>query len=260
MEETQNKQNQSTRKYGSDGPSQWLRWSWLLGGLGGALIVGAVWFTTDRLHSGDPVTAQVGSTQIRQSQLVSKLESSSGSSMLEQMIVNQLVEDGAKKANITASQTDLSNALSSFEAQNGITDSTELSQVLAQNGVSQADFNEMLKVQVLAQKLSEKGITVTDKEIQDYYNKNKSQFVTTTGSKKPQPLSKVKSQIKQILIQNKAIPTDQLIANLAKQDNVKIFDTQYSSIMTDLESTSNATSNSTANTTGNSAATGNTAG
>lgn len=212
-----------------------LRWSWIYGAIGGAAVVGAVWIGVSTTHQTDPVTAKVGNTAIRHSQLTSKLEAASGSTMLEEMIADQLITDGAKKYNLTASKQDLAKAQQSIESQYGITSSAQLSALLAQNNMTQSAFNEMLKVQVLEQKLAERGITVTNQEIQSYYNSHKSSF-TPSGSKTPQPLSAVKTQIVDAIKQSKATPSAQLLAQLAKQDPITIYDKQYDSVKTQLES------------------------
>lgn len=209
-------------------------WPILAGGVGGAVIVGAVWGIVAQGHQNDPLVATVGSNQIHQSNFQDTMESMAGQQTLQQMITNQLIKDGAKAQKITASKQDMDNALQNLESQYGISNSTQLAQFLQANGVTQAQLNDILQVNILEQKLSEQGVTVSDKEIQDYYDQNKAAF-TPQGSKTPQPLSAVKSQIVDQIKQSKAIPADQLLANLAKKDSIKIYDTKYSSIKTQLE-------------------------
>lgn len=245
-------------------------WSWIIGGVVGAVVVGAVWGGVAYAHAGGPSLAKVGSTTISRAQLTNKLETSYGSNMVQEMISEQLIADAAKKYNITATKAQINTALSALEAQYGIKNSTDLSMFLAQNGMTQSDLKRILKMQVLEQNLAERNVKVTPAQIQAYYTKNKSSFIPT-GQKTPQPLSKVKSQIVSAIKQQNAIPSAQLFASIAKWDSITIYDSKYSSVKNTLEgktgnaagsSAGNATTsgntvvipgNSTANGTGNSA-------
>lgn len=218
-------------------------WPVLAGGIGGAVIVGAVWGLVAHGHQNDPLVASIGANQIHQSDFRTMMESMAGQQTLQQMITNQLIKDGAKAANITATKQDMATALQNLESQYGITSSSQLNQFLQTNGVTQAQLNDILTVNILEQKLSEQGITVSNTEIQDYYNQNKASF-TPQGSKTPEPLSAVKTQIINQIKQSKAVPTAQLIANLAKKDKVTIYDTKYASVKTQLENPAPATSGS----------------
>ena len=209
-------------------------WLVLAGGIGGAVIVGAVWGLIAHGQQNDPLVATVGAHQIHQSDFEAQMESMAGQQTLQQMIDNQLIKDGAKAQNITASKQDISTALQNLESQYGISSSAQLTQFLQTNGITQTQLNDILTVNVLEQKLSEQGITVTNTEIQNYYNQNKASF-TPQGSKTPEPLSMVKSQIEQQLKQSKAVPSTQLLANLAKKEKVTVYNTKYSSIQTQLE-------------------------
>ncbi|MCL6452935.1 MAG: SurA N-terminal domain-containing protein [Alicyclobacillus sp.] len=232
-------------------PTTW--WAALGGAAAGAVIVGAVWAISYHTHPADPVIASVGQTQIHKADFVSQLESQGGTSTLEQLIEDQLIRDGAKRAKITATKSEINSALQNLEAQYGISSSDQLNQFLQANGVTQAQLNNILEDQVLEQKLAEQGITVTDQEIQTYYNQNKAQF-TPSGSKTPQPLSKVRSQIIQDIKATKATPPTQLLANLAKQDPIVIYDTKYASVKTTIENPSASGTSSTSSASAPSAA------
>lgn len=213
--------------------SNWV-WPALAGTLFGAVVVGAVWGVAGHGHQNNPLVASVGPYKIHQSDFVQQMQTLSGKQTLQQMIDNQLIQDGAKAQHITASKTDLNNAVKNLEAQYHITSSSQLQQFLQSNGLTQSSLDNILTVNILEKKLSEQGVTVTNKEIQDYYNKNKQTF-TPQGKKTPEPLSAVRSQIKSQILQSKAIPQATLLANLAKQNKVSIYDSKYASIKTSLE-------------------------
>lgn len=211
--------------------------SWLpaiAGAVAGAVIVGAIWGIVQHQHPADPVVARVGQTNITHSKFLTEMESQSGTPTLTQLIEDQLIRDGAKSAKITASKQDVATALTNLEAQYGITGSSQLTQFLQSNGVTQAQLNNILEVQVLEGKLAQQGVTVSASEIQSYYNQNKANFIPS-GSKTPAPLSQVKSQIESQIKQSKATPAAQLLAKLAKKDNVVIYDAKYKSLKSTIE-------------------------
>lgn len=205
----------------------------LTGVIVGAVIVGAVWYGTFEVKNHGGAIAKVGNTPIMRTDFQTQMESAAGSQTLSQLVSNQLIEDGAKKYNITASQSDLKTALQNLEQQNNITSSTMLQAILSANHMTMADLNNNLKIQVLEQKLAERNITVSNTEIQNYYNQNKSQLAV--GGKTP-PLSAVKSQIVDAIKQSKAVAPSQLLANLAKEYPIQILDPKYSDVKTAIES------------------------
>lgn len=210
-------------------------WPALLGVVVGAAVVGTTWgIAAAHPHQNDPLVASVGHKQIRKSDFQAKMESLAGLQTVQQMVDNQLILDGAKAKHLAASKQDLSQALQNFELQYRITGSAQLQQFLKSNGLTRPQLDEILTVNILEQKLAQQGITVSNKEIQTYYNKNKTAFVTP-GSKNPKPLSAVRSQIIAQIKQSKAVPRATLLANLAKTDPVKIYDSKYSSVEATLQ-------------------------
>lgn len=210
----------------------------LIGGVVGAVIVGAVWFGVYRIQENSTI-AQVGSTKISKVEFLAKTESTAGSQTLQQIITNQLIEDGASKYHMTASAQEIQTALTSLEQQNGISSQTQLDAALAASNLTMADLEKSLRIQVLEQKLAERNVTVSTKEIQDYYNQNKSQMAQ---SGKTPALKDVQAQIETTIKQSKAVPASQLLADLAKENSISIMDPKYTSVKTSIENTGNATS------------------
>jgi foldase protein PrsA len=198
----------------------------------GAVIVGGVWYSEFMIRDHGGAVAKVGNVSISHPDFLSELESTQGSQTLSQLVQNQLIEYGATKYHITASQSDLDAALTSVKQQGNFTSDAQLQAALTANHLTMAQLQKNLRTQVLAKKLSERGITVSDKEIQDYYDKNKSQMAT--AGKTP-ALKDVKAQISDAIMQSKAIPPAQLLASLAKEDPIQIMDSQYSDVKTTIE-------------------------
>jgi foldase protein PrsA len=208
-----------------------------LGSLLGAVVVGAIWLGTLKFgHEEDKVVAKVGDTPITQSDFLKQTQSEAGAQSLSDLISEQLVLAGAKKYGITASQKDINDMLNTVKEQNNITSDEQLSTLLQQSHMTMADLKKNLKIQVLAQKLSERNVKVTEKEIQDYYNKNKKSLA---GKDKKSPaLKDVRSKIVATLKQQKAESTSQLLADLAKQFPITIVDPEYKDVKTNIENPS----------------------
>jgi parvulin-like peptidyl-prolyl isomerase len=212
-----------------------LVWSCLLGAVGGALVVGVVWGIVAHTNAGSPVVAKVGNTVIDQASFTAKMESGSGKQTLQEMISEQLINAGAQKYHITAEKQDTDAAQTAFEAQYGVTSPDQLTQFLAQNNLSTSDFQDLMRVQVLEQKLAERNIpAVSDKDIQSYYDAHKANF-TKQGSSTPEPLSTVRSQIIDSIKQSKALPAAQLLASLAKENPITILDAKYATLKDQIE-------------------------
>jgi foldase protein PrsA len=196
----------------------------------GALLVGVAWAATARFGGDNAVVATVGNTAITRAQVLQQAERSAGLQALQNIIVEQLIRDGANKYKLTATEQEIADALKQFKAQYDIASDDQLQSMLAQNNSTMSDLHNELELQVLAEKLGERNVTVSDKEIQDYYNKNKQQFATPGSSRIP-PLSEVKDQIVAAIKQSKAEPLDQLLAELAKEDPISVVDSRYQAVL-----------------------------
>ncbi len=95
-----------------------------------------------------------------------------GSGTLTNLITQQLLADAAKKDHVVATSADIQAALTTLEQQNGITSTAQLQQALAQSNMTLSELYSQLKLQVLAQKIAQSKVKVTNTEIKQYYAKN----------------------------------------------------------------------------------------
>ncbi|WP_236011268.1 peptidyl-prolyl cis-trans isomerase [Alicyclobacillus fructus] len=153
------------------------RWiSGFVGACAGALIVGGVWFGTYAAHGGGSVVAMVGKTPITRQELAQQSEAYAGSAMLEELIANALIEQAAAQRHITATDAEINQQITAIEMQNGITSEAQLNSLLAQNHMTKVQFVEQIRDNILATKLAESQVQVTDKQIESYYRQNTSMF------------------------------------------------------------------------------------
>ncbi len=138
----------------------------------GAAIVGVCWVVASAQEQGGPVIATVGGTAIHSTAWDNQMAKAVGSGTLTNMITQQLLTDAAKKDHVVATSSDIQSALASLEQQNGITSTAQLQQALAQSNLTMSELQSQLKLQVLAQKVAESQVKVTNTEIKQYYTKN----------------------------------------------------------------------------------------
>ncbi|MDB5085761.1 MAG: PpiC-type peptidyl-prolyl cis-trans isomerase [Bacilli bacterium] len=152
----------------------------LIGAVVGAVLVGGSWYITSHTGSNSSVVASVGKNSITRANFLTQLQKDYGSSTLGRLVTNQLILDGAKKNNITATTQDVDTALNDLKTGNNITSDAQLNSALASNHMTLQDLRDQLKIQVLEQKIAEKDVTVSDTDIQTYYNQNKDTTLVTT--------------------------------------------------------------------------------
>ena len=142
------------------------------------------------------------------------------SAALDSLVAQKLVSQAAAKAGVTASSTEVDAQLAAAKAQ--FKDTTAYQQALASRGMTEAQLRAQISDSLVAnafleQQLKLSSVTATDAEIQAAYDQ-----ASTTQSSLP-PLSQVKSQVQQYVIQQKQ---QQLISayvqQLRAQADVKI--------------------------------------
>lgn len=211
----------------------------LVGALVGAVAVGAVWGLRSAAlpkggTAGTSALASVHGRVITHAALAQTLMTQYGRQTLQQMIQNQLIADAAKGQKIHVTAADMQKVELAIESQYGITNSAELTSFLQANGMTNPQFQAILKNQALEQKLAESGIQVTNKEIAAYYKANRSSFIPT-GSKTPLPLSQVKGQVVSAIMASKALSPTQLFQNLAGTYKITVYDRAFKSVQTAIQ-------------------------
>ncbi len=161
------------------------------------------------------VAATVNGQPITRLEVLKQLEKEGGKSVLDNLVINDLVLQEAAKEKVTASSTVIEAQITQISASlNG----QDLNSALAAQGMTRKDLEAQVKLQILVQKMAGKDVTVTDKEVEDYFNQNIATY--PKGTK----LDNVKDQIKKDLTQqktNESITT--WIANLKSKAKINYF-------------------------------------
>ncbi|QSF47086.1 peptidylprolyl isomerase [Paenibacillus tianjinensis] len=118
--------------------------------------------------------ASVNGTDITKAQLYDKLVEAGGESTLQNLITTTLVDQEAKKANITVTDEDINTEIEDLKTQFGGEEA--LNSALAQSSMTLDDLKKQMPLQVEIRKLLEPQVKITDEDISKYYTENKATF------------------------------------------------------------------------------------
>ncbi|WNS45707.1 peptidylprolyl isomerase [Paenibacillus sp. MMS20-IR301] len=118
--------------------------------------------------------ATVNGADITKAQLYDKLVEAGGKSTLQNLITTTLVDQEAKKANITVTDEDINKEIEDLTAQFGGEEA--LNSALQQSSMTLDDLKKQMPLQVEIRKLVEPQVSVTDEEISKYFDENKATF------------------------------------------------------------------------------------
>lgn len=142
------------------------------------------------------IVATVNGQPISRISLVQELEKQSGKQTLNNLVTKMLIIQEAKQQNININKNKIDDEIKKIEA-NLVKQGQTLDQVLLLQGMTKESLIEQITIQKMVEEMVGKNITVTDKEINEYLEKNKSSI---PEGKKPEDM---KEEIKQQLIQQK---------------------------------------------------------
>jgi foldase protein PrsA len=124
--------------------------------------------------SGGGAVATVNGQPISRSDFNTRLESSPmGRTVLQQLVQETLIEQYAKNNSITVTDADVDAREAQIKAN---FPSGSWDEMLKARGLSEADVRSALREQLILDKALAKDVTITPKQIQDYFNKNRSSF------------------------------------------------------------------------------------
>lgn len=177
---------------------------------GALIILGAVLFYLARNLF---LVATVNGEPISRSALTQELERQAGKQVLNSLITKVLVLQEAKRQGVTISDAEITAELKKIEdtfSKQG----QKLSDVMRAQGVTTQSLRDQIKIQKLAEKIVGRGITVSDKEVNDYMEANKDKFEGKVEK------SMIKEQLRQQKINSK-IPT--WVQDLQKKAKINYF-------------------------------------
>ena len=162
------------------------------------------------------VAAVVNGQPISRLEVIRQTEQQSGKSTLDTLERNALIEQEAKKENVTVSDKEVSDEITKLQ-NNLKSQGQTMDQVLAAQGMTSDDLRRLIRLDKLVQKMVGKDVTVSDKEVSDYIDKNKDSLPSTDEAT-------LKKQVKAQLLQQKT--NDKVrtwLADLQKKANIVQF-------------------------------------
>ena len=137
-----------------------------------ALIVGAVVFALTR--PSDDAVARVNGEDITKDELYEIMVKQDGQTALDALISKKIIQLEAEKQNIQVTDADLEGEVA--ELANYYGGQAAFEQSLTTYNMTIDDVKKDLTVQVQLEKLMESRITITDKEVEEYFAANSEQF------------------------------------------------------------------------------------
>ena len=117
------------------------------------------------------IVATVGDSKITKEELYDKLVEQGGSNILSQMIDAEIINQEAKKEKIQVTDEEIDAEMENYMAQYGGEEMFE--SVLQQSGLTKDDLKGDIIQYVQIEKLVDSRISVTDEEINEYFEENK---------------------------------------------------------------------------------------
>lgn len=163
------------------------------------------------------IVATVNGQPISRISLIQELEKESGKQTLNNLVTKMLIIQEARKQKININKNDVDAEIKEIEA-NLAKQGQTLDQVLLLQGMTKESLIEQITIQKMIEKMVGKDVQVTDKEIADYLEKNKSLI---PEGKKPED---IKEEVKQQLIQQKTSDQFQTwLEDLQKKAKINYF-------------------------------------
>ena len=116
------------------------------------------------------VVAVVNNQPITSVEFYQNLKAKSGQEVLDQIIRDKIISQEAASKGVVVSPSDIDKKIKEIEGQVG--GKEQLKAALTSRNITETDFRNQIKIQLLVERLLEKDIKVSEKEIDDYIAKN----------------------------------------------------------------------------------------
>jgi len=155
------------------------------------LVLTGVYFSRSLIFA-----AWVNGKPVYRYSLVRELEKQGGKQVLASLVEQALISAEAKKSNVTISEIEIETEIKKIEetiSGQGIS----LDEALNLRGMTRKDLEKQINTQKIVEKILASKILLTDQEVKDYFNANKTLFGQNPV------FDKVKDQVRAQLFQQK---------------------------------------------------------
>lgn len=172
----------------------------------GVLIIFSLLFNFKSLF----IAALVNWRPITRFSLDRQLEKQSGKQILDNQVTEILISQEAKKQNIKITTDEVDKKVEEIKAQLK-NQNADLDNLLKTQGITQKELREQITLQLIIEKILGKDISISENEIKEYYEKNKTYFP------KDSTLESMKSDLEKDLLNQKVSEKLQPWLNELKQ-------------------------------------------
>lgn len=118
------------------------------------------------------VASVVNGQPISRMSVINEAEKQSGKQAMDTLVRNSLIEQEARKNNVTVSDKEVNDEIKKVEEQLA-KQGQKIDQVLAMQGMSKEDLKELIRLDKMVGKIVGKDVKVTDEEVNEYIEKNR---------------------------------------------------------------------------------------
>jgi foldase protein PrsA len=126
------------------------------------------------VFSKKDTAARINGEEISKEELYSKLTDLYGKDTLDSLVTNKMIKMEAKKEKVKVTGNEIDEALTRLQGSYGGEEA--FTSALEQNNVSMGKIREDIEFYLLAEKLIEPDISITDEEMKTYFEENKDSF------------------------------------------------------------------------------------
>lgn len=162
--------------------------------------------------SNNEVVGKVNGEEITKDELYEFLVKQNGQQALETLITEKIIEMEADKENVKVSEEELQERMDEIISQYG--DEEAFKQALENYGYSIEDVEKDIEMNMVIEKLLEPQITITDEEMESFFEENKQMFDTQEQVKASHILVETEEEAKEI---KEKLNANEDFAELAKE-------------------------------------------
>lgn len=146
---------------------------------------------------GGGAVARVNGETISTKAFLDRLEQEAGAQVLRQLIAEQLVLQGAREKGFLPDDKAVDAELTRIAGEFGGREA--LQGVLRQRGMTLDDLRHQVRVNLALRNLQTEGVTVTDKEVRDYFESNKDRYATPARVDLAQITTKTEEEARSVI-------------------------------------------------------------
>ncbi len=128
------------------------------------------------LGQGDPAVATVNGEKIAKSELYEAMYNQVGKSVLDDLITRRLIAQEAKKLGLTVTEADIDEEIQRIIDENFMGMEDQFEQLLEQYGLTMESVRNDARVKLMARKIAETQLEISDEELKEYFADNQEKF------------------------------------------------------------------------------------